>query len=523
MSDGRPASARRLALVLGDQLDRTGPLFDDLDPERDAVLMIEARREAELVPQHKQRLVLFFSAMRHFRDDLRDRGFRVHYAELDDPDTRGSFGEEVPRWLAATGAEALRLVEPGDYRVRAELHGALRGEAARLEILDDEHFLCSREAFSEFAEERSGLRLENFYRWMRKRHAILIDEDGQPAGGRWNFDEDNRERFGADGPPEIKAPRSFRWDETTREVVALVDRAFPDHPGTTDGFDWPVTREQANAALRDFIDHRLHDFGPYQDAMAAGRPWLNHSRLSTSLNLHLLDPRRAIERAVQAYEDDGAPLQSVEGFVRQILGWREFVRGIYWREMPEYTERNALDADLPMPRFMWTGETEMRCLRESVGQLLAHGYAHHIQRLMVLGLFALLLGVRPRAVNDWHLALYVDAIDWVSAPNVIGMSQYADGGLFASKPYCASGAYIDRMSDYCGDCRFDPRKATGPDACPFTTLYWDFLSRNRNHLRNNARMALQYRNLDRKDRAERRAIREAADRLKSTLTGEGGA
>ena len=519
MSDARPAAARRLVLVLGDQLDRSAGPLKELDHERDAVLMIEARHEAEYVPQHKQRLMLFFSAMRHFRDDLRERGFTVHYAPLDDRRNRGSFAEEIPRWLHKTHAERLVVVEPGDHRVRETIGDATRDEKADLDLREDEHFLCSRDAFAAYSEDRRGLRLETFYRWMRKRHEILVDEAGQPEGGRWNFDEENRERFGAGGPPDIKSPRSFRWDDTTEEVASLVDREFPDHPGSTEGFDWPVTREQANAALRDFVEHRLERFGPYQDAMAMGHPWLYHSRLSTSMNLHLLDPRRAIDRAVEAYERGDAPLRSVEGFVRQILGWREFVRGVYWQEMPEYAERNALEAELPMPDFMWTGETEMRCLRESVGQLLAHGYAHHIQRLMVLGLFALLLGVRPRDVNAWHLAMYVDAIDWVSAPNVIGMSQYADGGLFASKPYCGSGAYIDRMSDYCGACRFDPKQATGPDACPFTTLYWDFLSRNRNRLRNNPRMSLQLRNLDRKDRSERRAIREAADALKTRLGG----
>jgi len=509
---------RRLALVLGDQLDRDSKVFDGLDRERDAVLMIESRHEATFVPQHKQRLMLFFSAMRHFRDELRERGHRVLYSELDGRSNLGALGEEVPRWLRKTRAQTLVVSEPGDYRVRAELRGALRGEDARLEIVQDEHFLCSQDAFSEFADDRKGLRLETFYRWMRRRHGVLVDGEGRPEGERWNYDGENRETFGAEGPPEIKAPRSFRWDDVTREVAALVDREFPDHPGSTRGFDWPVTTKQANAALRDFVEHRLRDFGPYQDAMVDGHPYLYHSRLSASLKLHLLHPRRAIERAVAAYEDGAAPIHSVEGFVRQILGWREFVRGVYWREMPDYADRNALAADRPMPAFMWTGETEMRCVGASIEQLLEFGYAHHIQRLMVLGLFALLLGVEPRAVNAWHLALYVDAIDWVSAPNVLGMSQYADGGLFASKPYCGSGAYINRMSDYCGRCRFDPKKSTGTDACPFTTLYWDFLSRNRNRLRNNPRMALQYRNLDKKSRSERRAVRRAADCLKESCS-----
>jgi deoxyribodipyrimidine photolyase-related protein len=517
MAGASVRKARRLVLVLGDQLNRDSAAFDGFDPERDAALMIEAKHEACYVPQHKQRLLLFFSAMRHFRDELRERGFIVHYAELDAKQNRGSFGEEVPRWIHKTRAETLVVAQPGDYRVRAELRGALRGEDCSLDVRPDRHFLCSEEQFATFAEGRKRLLLESFYRDMRRRHEVLLEPDGGPVGGRWNYDADNRESFGEHGPPDIKAPRSFRWDETTREVARLVDRTFPESPGQTGGFDLPVTRRQARAALRDFVEHRLADFGRYQDAMARGRPYLYHSRLSSSLNLHLLDSRDAIARAIAAGEG-GAPLNSVEGFVRQVLGWREYVRGVYWHEMPDYETRNELEADLPVPAFLWTAETEMACLRESVGQLIEHAYAHHIQRLMVLGLFCLLLGARPRDVNRWHLSMYADAVDWVSLPNVLGMSQYADGGLLATKPYCASGAYIERMSDYCGDCRFHPRRATGEDACPFTTLYWDFLSRHRSRLQGNRRMQLQLSNLDRKPRAERREIRQQADRLKTDLT-----
>ncbi len=504
--------------MLGDQLDVDSAAFDDFDASRDAVLMIEAKHEATYIPQHKHRLLLFFSAMRHFRDALRERGFSVHYAALDDRHNRGSFGEEVPRWLHKTRAETLVVAQPGDYRVRAELRGALRGEDCSLDIRPDRHFLCSEEQFEEFAEGRKSLLMETFYRSMRRRHEVLLEADGGPVGGQWNYDADNRESFGKGGPPDIKAPRSFRWDDTTAAVAKLVEETFPDSPGTTQGFDLPVTAKQARAALRDFVEHRLADFGRYQDAMVTGQPYLYHSRLSSSLNLHLLDPRDAIGAAVAAWEAAEAPLNSVEGFVRQVLGWREYVRGIYWREMPDYAKRNGLEAELPMPAFMWTAETEMNCVRQSVGQLVEHAYAHHIQRLMVLGLFCLLLGVRPGDVNRWHLSMYIDASDWVSLPNVLGMSQYADGGLLATKPYCASGAYIQRMSDYCQGCRFNPKQATGPDACPFTTLYWDFLARNRSRLKDNRRMNFQLANLDRKSRSQRREVQQEAERLKTTLT-----
>jgi deoxyribodipyrimidine photolyase-related protein len=513
-------AARRLVLVLGDQLNADSAAFDDFDAAHDAVLMVEAKREATYVPQHKQRLVLFFSAMRHFREELRERGFTVHYAELDDPRNRGSFGEEVPRWVHKTRAQELVVAQPGDYRVRAELRRALRGKECSLEIRPDRHFLCTEQEFEEFAEGRKTLLMESFYRGMRRRQEVLLARCGKPVGGKWNFDAENRGTFGKDGAPSIKAPRSFRWDDTTEAVARLVDKSFPKSRGTTEGFDLPVTARHARDALRDFVEHRLEHFGRYQDAMVTGRPYLYHSRLSSSLNLHLLDPRDAIDRVVAAHDEGRAPLNSTEGFVRQVLGWREYVRGIYWREMPDYEKHNGLEAELPMPAFMWTAETEMNCVRQSVGQLIEHAYAHHIQRLMVLGLFSLLLGVRPGDVNRWHLSMYADAVDWVSLPNVLGMSQYADGGLLATKPYCASGAYIQRMSDYCGDCRFDPKRATGEDACPFTILYWDFLSRNRSRLRGNRRMNFQLGNLEKKSRSDQREIRQQAEKLKTALTKE---
>jgi len=522
MAAGSVKKVRRLVLVLGDQLQADSAAFDDFDSERDAVLMVEAEHEARYVLQHKHRLVLFFSAMRHFRDALRERGRTVHYAALDDRNNRGRFGEEVPRWLHKTRAEALVLAHPGDHRVRAELRGALRGESCRLEIRPDRHFLCSEEEFAEFAEGRKSLLMETFYRDMRRRHGVLLDGDGKPEGGRWNLDSENRESFGREGPPEIKAPRSFRSDDVTDAVARMVEERFPESPGRSEAFDLPVTPEQARAALRDFVEHRLAGFGRFQDAMATGRPYLHHSRLSSALNLHLLDPRDAIDAVVKAFRSGDAPLNSVEGFVRQVLGWREYVRGIYWREMPDYEKENALDAEHAMPSFMWSGETDMNCLRQCVGQLRQHAYAHHIQRLMVMGLFCLLLGVRPREVNAWHLGMHIDAIDWVSLPNVFGMSQYADGGLLATKPYCASGAYIQRMSDYCGGCRYDPKQATGEKACPLTTLYWDFLSRNRSRLQGNRRMNFQLANLDRKSKSERTALRKEAERVAAEATRETG-
>ena len=322
----------------------------------------------------------------------------------------------------------------------------------------------------------------------------------------------------ADGAAEILPPLSFTPDTITQDVIAMVERRFPDAPGNPRGFDYAVTPEQAKRALDDFIRYRLASFGRYQDAMASGQPFLFHSLLSSSLNLHLLDPRDAIQGAVAAYEAGDAPINAVEGFVRQILGWREYVRGVYWWRMPDYARMNALEAELPMPAFMWDAQTDMNCVRQSVEQLVEHAYAHHIQRLMVLGLFAMLLGVRPYDVHRWHMSMYIDAVDWVSLPNVLGMSQYGDGGIVGSKPYCASGNYIKRMSDYCKSCRYSPTQASGDDACPFTTLYWDFLGRNEQRLRGNQRMGFQFKNLDRKNREERQAIGQRAEAIKVELT-----
>jgi len=408
------------------------------------------------------------------------------------------------------------MLQPGEHRVAMQIGAAIAAAHVPLEIRDDGHFFITPREFAGWAAGRKELRLEHFYRWMRRRTGVLMEGD-QPAGGRWNFDADNRRSFGAAGPGLLPPPAAFPPDATTLEVLATVERTFPGHPGRLDAFDWPVSRDQALTALEDFIAHRLPSFGHWQDAMWRGEPWLYHSRLAAALNLKLLNPREVCEAAEHAWRDGRAPLSSVEGFVRQILGWREFVRGIYWREMPGYLERNALGAERRLPSFFWTGETDLACLREAVGQTLALGYAHHIQRLMVTGLFMLLWGVRPREAHEWYLAVYVDAVEWVELPNTLGMSQFADGGLLASKPYVASGKYIARMSNYCAGCRYRPDRAHGDDACPYTTLYWNFLARHRERFADHPRLALQVRNLERLAPAERAAIAARAAALPGLL------
>ena len=515
---------RHLVIVLGDQLDRRGAAFDGFDPAVDRVWMAEVAEESTHVWTHKARIAVFLAAMRHFRDALRADRIEVDYTSL-----TAEPRPAEPRTLAAALAVSLSacrreggspaklvVVEPGEWRVREALAAAAREAGVPLEIRTDRHFFSSVEEFAEHARGRKQLRLEYFYRPLRRKFGVLMDDD-QPAGGQWNFDAENRGAFPASGPGALPAPRRFPPDATTREVIELVTARFATHPGSLAAFDWPVTPDDARAALDDFLAHRLAHFGRYQDAIWTAEPWLYHSRLSQALNMKLLDPRDVVAGAERAWRAGHAPLEATEGFIRQVLGWREYVRGIYWHFMPDYERRNALGADRPLPSIYWTADTDMNCLRDALGQTLRHGYAHHIQRLMVTGLFAMLAGVKPEEVHRWYLAVYVDAVEWVELPNTLGMSQFADGGLMASKPYCATGAYIDRMSNACRGCRYDPKRATGADACPFTTLYWDFLARHAQLLARNQRMTMQVKNLGRKDPAELRAIRRQAEDFRDGL------
>jgi len=512
----KQVSIRNLVLVLGDQLDLSSAAFDGFDPGCDAVWMAEVAAEATHVWSHKQRIAVFLSAMRHFRREIERRAMAIHYSELGDPENRGSLAAELERCVERTRPKHLIVVEPGEWRVLESLRHTSQRLAVPLEVRPDRHFLCSREEFAAHANGRRQMRMEFFYRAMRRRHDVLMNGD-QPVGGKWNYDAENRLPFGAHGPQQISQPLAFVPDAITREVLQTVQREFGKHPGSLDGFDWPVTRGDAQRALEDFVARRLPQFGSYQDAMWTGQPYLFHARLASAMNLKLLDPRSVIDRVVAAYSERRLPLASIEGFVRQVLGWREYVRGVYWRFMPTYLESNELHASLPLPAFYWTADTDMACLRDVVGQTLRHGYAHHIQRLMVTGLFALLFGVTPKRLHEWYLAVYVDAVEWVEVPNTIGMSQFADGGIMASKPYAATGKYINRMSNYCGACRYRPDRATGSEACPFTTLYWDFLAANEARLRKSPRMQMQLRNLDRKDQREVRDIRRQAQTVRDRM------
>lgn len=507
---------RHLVLVLGDQLDRQSAAFDDFDAGRDAVWMVEVAEEASYVWSHKARIAMFFTAMRHFAESLEAERIQVDYGKIDDPANRGSFSAELLEAVARHRPERLIVVDPGEWRVRENLRRAAAEAGVPIDLRPDRHFFCGVDEFRQWAGEKKQLRLEFFYREMRARHKILMDRK-KPLLGKWNFDVENRGSFGKAGPDNTRVCATYPPDAITRDVIATVNRVFAEHPGELHAFDFPVTPAQAFEALDDFIRTALPHFGRYQDAMWTDEPILYHSRLSAAMNLKLLNPRVVVRAAEQAYFDGAAPIEAVEGFIRQILGWREYVRGIYWLYMPQYLERNHLQAHQTLPAFYWTGETDMQCMRQAVGQTLKYGYAHHIQRLMVTGLFSLLLGVEPRAIHEWYLAVYVDAVEWVELPNVLGMSQYGDGGVMASKPYIASGKYIQRMSNYCAHCRYNPAKSTGGDACPFTTLYWDFLMRHEAMLAGNPRMIMQVRNLKRIAQPERELIRIQAAQVRESL------
>lgn len=502
---------RALVIILGDQLNRDAAAWDGFDPRDDIAWMAEAAAESTHVWSAKMRIALFLSAMRHFAAGLRRDGVPLVYHPLDD---HATLADALAASIVALRPQRLVVTEPGEWRVLADLRAVAAAHGLELEVRDDRHFYCSRAEFAHHARGRKQLRMEYFYREQRRRHGVLMDGDA-PAGGQWNFDHDNRQRFDARGPGWLPAPAQAAPDAITREVIALVETRFAAHPGSLDRFAWPVTRADAVDALARFVAERLPLFGRYQDAMWSGQPWLYHAQLSAALNLKLLAPHEVVQAVEAAYRAGRVPIASAEGFIRQVLGWREYVRGIYWRSMPDALEHNALDAHADLPAFYWSGETEMRCLAETIAQTLDTGYAHHIQRLMVTGLYALLLGVEPKQVHAWYLAVYVDAVEWVELPNTLGMSQYADGGAMASKPYAASGQYIDRMSNYCAGCRYRPAQKTGADACPFTTLYWDFLLRHAQRLAGNPRMALQLKSLARLDAATCAAIGAQADTLRS--------
>jgi deoxyribodipyrimidine photolyase-related protein len=506
-----------LRIVLGDQLTHgVGALADVA--AGDVVLMAEVLAECSYVKHHKKKIVLVLSAMRHFAAALEAPGLRVDYVRLDDPANTHTLRGEMQRAVSRHKPARVVAMEAAEWRLTEDMRHWHELVGCDVEIREDVRFLARKQEFFAWARDRRSLRMEFFYRDMRRRSGLLMDGD-QPTGGQWNFDRENRKSL----PPRMRAPEvpAFAPDEMTREVMALVDARFADHFGDTAGFALPVTAADAAAAMEDFVAHRLAQFGDWQDAMKTGAPFLFHALISPALNIGLLDPRAICAAAEAAYRAGRAPLNAVEGFVRQILGWREFIRGVYWLNMPDYAKRNALQATRALPWFYWSGETKMNCLHQVVTDTRTYAYAHHIQRLMITGNFALLAGLDPDAVDDWYMVVYADAYQWVEMPNVRGMALFADGGIVGSKPYAASGAYIDRMSDYCKGCAYDVKNAVGERACPFNFLYWDFMARHEKRFAGNQRMAMPLRNLERMDDGKRKAVQaNAAAFLKRMDAGE---
>ena len=491
-----------LVPVLGDQLSFKLSSLAGADPATTVVLMMEVGEETTYVRHHKAKIAFILSAMRHHAAALREAGWTVDYVRLDDSANTGSFTGEVARAVGRHAPTRIVTTEAGEWRVLAMQQEWAERFGVPVDIRADGRFLATHAEFDAWASRQRGrLVMEGFYREMRQRFGLLVEPapakagGSKPVGGRWNFDKENRKPVDTD--LFMPQPLAFTPDAVTREVLELVAVRFPHHPGSLDGFDWAVTAADAQAQAEQFFRHALPDFGPYEDAMLTGQRHLWHSILSPYINAGLLEPLDLCRRAEHEYRAGRAPLNSVEGYIRQIIGWREYMRGIYWREGPDYSRRNFLEHTRSLPGWYWTGETDMHCLRESLGQTLATAHAHHIQRLMVTGNFALLIGADPYQVHLWYLEVYIDAYEWVELPNTLGMSQFGDGGLLGTKPYISSGAYIDRMSDYCGRCRYDVKQRTGPDGCPFNALYWDFLARHEDKLRPNPRLRGPYRTWDR--------------------------
>ena len=483
-----------LRLVLGDQLN---PLHSWLSEVRADVVyvLMEVRSETDYVRHHAQKVLGMFAAMRDFAAQLKSAGHRVRYVAIDDPSNRQSLTANLDALIAHYAATAVDYQAPDEWRLDAQLRDWGASCPVPVRMVDSEHFFTDRgDAARQFAGKKQWL-MESFYRQQRKKHGVLMTPDGQPEGGQWNFDADNRKPW----PGTPAAPADTRPTHDHRALWQSIQAAGVQTMGEpqAEAFRWPLNRREALQQLDHFITHALPHFGDYQDALTQHSWHLFHSLLSFALNTKMLHPREVVQRTEQAWQGGHAPLHAAEGFIRQILGWREYVRGVYWARMPGYTEANHLGHTRPLPEWFWTGDTRMACVASAIGQSLEHAYAHHIQRLMVIGNFALLAGLDPQALHRWYLGIYIDAFEWVEAPNTLGMSQWADGGRLATKPYVSSAAYLQRMGDHCQGCAYDPKVRTGDRACPFNALYWDFFDRHRQHLQGNPRLGVVYHQLAR--------------------------
>jgi deoxyribodipyrimidine photolyase-related protein len=495
---------KTLRLILGDQLNEQHSWFQKPDKNVSFVLM-EIRQETDYVAHHIQKVAAFFAAMRAFAKRLRGIGHQVIYLKLDDRQNQQTIAGNIGELLKGKKFNRLEYLQPDEFRLDLQLRELSETLPVPCVMLDSEHFFTGREELGDFFAGKKRYLMESFYRWMRKRYDILMDGK-KPVGDQWNFDQKNRHPY--DG--KVPVPKPLLFENNVRAICKTIRKEKVATIGEVkaDRLIWPVSRDQALKLLKRFVTHFLPAFGTYEDAMVANNWHLFHSRLSFALNTKMLHPREVIEAAVGAWKKKSGDIEihQIEGFVRQILGWREYMRGIYWTLMPDLEAMNFFDQKAALPKFYWTGETRMNCLRCAIGQSLKHAYAHHIQRLMVTGNFALLAGVHPDAVDEWYLGIYIDAIQWVELPNTRAMSQFADGGLVATKPYISSAKYIQKMSDYCDSCDYDWKKRNGDLACPFNSLYWHFLHRHRRRLEKNPRVGMMYRVWDRMKNNEKKAV-----------------
>ncbi len=514
----------RIGLILGDQLTANLATLRVLDAATDRIVMAEVAEEAGYVRHHKQKIAFLFSAMRHFAEQLQQQGWQVDYHRFDAQSDLDSLLAVAKACVQQHGASELVITQCGEYRLQHSIDNLWASElGVPVQVFADDRFVCDSAEFTRWADGKKQLRMEFFYREMRRKTGLLMEgpQGNEPVGGKWNYDADNRKRY--DGKTPLPRELVFERDAIDQEVLTLVEREFPEHIGNLDDFRWGTTQSQAEQALDHFLSERLPYFGDYQDAMTMGEDFMFHSLLSPYINAGLLTAMQVCTAAESAWlkgkQGDGPeiPLNAVEGFIRQIIGWREYVRGIYWLHMPDYAEQNRLGNKQDLPRYYWDGNTGMKCMSEALRNTLGHAYAHHIQRLMVTGNFALLTGIEPKQICEWYLAVYADAYDWVELPNTLGMVMHADGGYLGSKPYAASGNYIHKMSDYCKTCRYNVKTSVESNSCPFNSLYWHFIMRHKEQFQSNHRMSMIYRNLDKQSDEKKQALWDRAEHLLANL------
>ncbi|MCB1607196.1 MAG: cryptochrome/photolyase family protein [Xanthomonadales bacterium] len=506
--------AARLRLILGDQLNPKHSWFAHSDPQV-LYLMIEMRQETDYVLHHAQKILGIFAAMRDFAGQLREQGHRVYYLKISDPNNTQTLIGNLEQVIEQSGCQHMEYQAPDEWRLDQQLSKFAADSPIDVECVDSEHFYTRRDEVARLFAKRKRWLMESFYRQMRQQHQILLDANGEPEGGQWNYDHDNRHAWRGDPEPPADCRPLHDHSQLWKEIVESGASSFGNPQA--EQFRWPLNRDQALELLASFIDQALPHFGRYQDAANTGHWRLFHSLISFALNTKMINPRELVQAAQQAYRERQIPLAAAEGFIRQVIGWREYVRGVYWAQMPGYDKQNFFAHEQPLPHWFWDGNTRMRCLRHAIGQSLEHAYAHHIQRLMIIGNFALLAGLSPQELHRWYLGIYIDAFEWVELPNTLGMSQFADGGLLATKPYVSSAAYVHRMSDYCQQCHYQRAQRTGARACPFNALYWDFHLRHRDRLEGNPRIGMAYRNLQKMDTQTREALVEQANAIRRRL------